>query len=99
MGVFEEAVEEVDEFANDGDEGDFVGFAACGEALVEGFEDGVVADGGGGAHVEDLANVGPPALDMALFTLFSAVLIVGRDADEGGGLGAAELAELGHEGE
>ena len=44
----------------------FFGFTGGKEALVEDFEDGVVARSYQGGHVEHGADIGAPASDMAL---------------------------------
>jgi len=55
VGIAQEAVEEKGDFAHDGDEGDFFGFARVEEAAVEELEARVVDDGGEGGHVESAA--------------------------------------------
>src|SRR3954467_13210403 len=64
--VSQDGVEDGEELAGDGDEGDHVGLSGGAEAFAEGFEDGVVTgrdEGGqeqGGAHA--LASTGDHAL-------------------------------------
>jgi len=67
--------------------------------LVEGFEDGVVAGGDEGGHVERGADLGAAAADAALTPELTAVVVEGGDAGEGGGLGVGEGSEFGHEGD
>ena len=51
MRVFAESVEQDGEFAHDGGERDFGGFAVVAQAGIEGLEDRVVADGGERGHL------------------------------------------------
>ena len=46
-----------EEFAHDGDQGDFVGFTGGAQALVSGLEDGVAAGGGESGHVQGDAHL------------------------------------------
>jgi hypothetical protein len=64
VGFPDEFVEEDDEFAHDGGDGDLEGFALGDEALKEGFEDGVEANGTKGGHVEDASGAGTSASDV-----------------------------------
>ncbi len=57
-GLGGEAVGVFDEFAHDGGEGDFLGFAAGHESLVEWREDGIVFAGRKRGHVEGFARGG-----------------------------------------
>jgi hypothetical protein len=97
--VGEQAVEEDDEFAHDGGEGDFGGFASFAQALVKDAQDGVVADGGEGGHVEDVADRFAPAGNAAGAGIGAAILVVGSDACQGGGFLVTEGAQFGHLGE
>ena len=65
MRILQQSIEGGEEFSGGGDEGDFEGFAGGAEALAEGFEDGVVADGVEGGHGEGAAHAGPAAGDAA----------------------------------
>lgn len=67
--------------------------------MVEGFEDGVVAGGDEGGHVERGADLGSAAADVALTPELTAIVIERSNAGEGGGLGVGEGAEFGHEGD
>jgi hypothetical protein len=89
VGVFEEAVHEDDEFAHDGGEGEFGGFVVGAEALIEGFEDGVVESGGEGGHIEDFSDSGSAAVDVALSAVLAAAAVERRHAGQGGGFGIA----------
>lgn len=82
--IFEEVIEEDGEFADDGDESNFCGFVAQAQLLVKTAQDGVMADGGEGGHVEGAAESGAAAGDVALAFARTAVVIVGGDAHEGG---------------
>ena len=85
IGVLRGGVEEGKEFAHDGGEGDFGGFGFLQEALVEGFEDGVVGDGGDGGeggHVESAAERGASAGDVALAAERAAIVVEWGQAGE-----------------
>jgi hypothetical protein len=75
MRFLEDGIEGGEEFPGSGDEGDFEGFSGGAESFVEGFEDGVVADGVEGGHVESAADYGPSAGDSALPFAGSAIVI------------------------
>jgi hypothetical protein len=67
--------------------------------LVEGLEDGVEAGGDEGGHVEGGAGGGPAVGDVSLASTGAAVVVVGGDAGEGGGLAALQGAEFGQDGQ
>jgi hypothetical protein len=95
----ERGVEEDEEFSGDGDEGDFAGFAGGAEFLEEGFEDGVFADGVEAGEVEETANLGAAAGDMALAAELAAVVVERSQTGELGDGAAVQGAEFGHEAE
>ena len=97
--VFDEGVEDGEEFPHAGGDAELVGFALLGEPLGELSDDGVAAGGVEGGHVEGAADASPPAADPSGFGGMSAVLVDGRDADEGGDLLAVDLAEFGELGD
>jgi hypothetical protein len=72
-----------EEFAHDGDEGDFVGLAGGAQALVEGAQDRVGAGGAKGSHEEGAAHVEASATDGALAAEGAAVAIERRQAGQG----------------
>ena len=88
-----------EEFAHDGDEGDFEGFACGAQALVEGAQDGVAAGGAEGGHVEGLAGGDPSALDGAGAAPGAAVAVERGQAGQGGDLVFAESAKFRQSGE
>ena len=91
VGILEETVEEFDELAHDGTEGDEVGFVfGLGEAAIEGGKDGVMLGGGKSGHVEDLAGMSATAADMALARARPAFVGVRNDAQEVAGLPRAQ---------
>jgi hypothetical protein len=92
-------VGEDDELSHEGGESEFFGFAAIEETEVEGSEDGVMAGGDEGGHVEDRAQLRAAAEDVALTAELTTVVVKGSDAGEGGGLGIGEGAEFGQEGD
>jgi hypothetical protein len=57
--IFQEAVEQDDEFAHDGSERELGGFSIGSESLVKVSEDVVVMAGGERSHVEDAADNAP----------------------------------------
>lgn len=55
-----------EEFAHEGDEGFFLGFAFGQETLVEGAQDGIAAGTDEGCHVEGFAEEEASAVDAGL---------------------------------
>jgi len=64
-----------EEFAHDGDEGNFVGLTGGAQALVNGLEDGVAARGGEGRHVEGQAHVAATSANGAGAAIGAAVAV------------------------
>jgi hypothetical protein len=64
------------------------------QLLIKRFEDGVVDGGGEGGHVEDAADRGAAAVDVALTAILAAVAIERSNADERGGLSVAQRAKF-----
>lgn len=93
--VFQEGVEEDDEFTHECREGDFAGLAAVAEALVESFESWVIATGHQCGHVEGLACGRSAAPDKPLALPMSAFARVRRYSGQSGRLAAIECAEFG----
>src|SRR3954464_1442430 len=97
--VSQDGVEDGEELAGDGDEGDHVGLAGGAEAFAEGFEDGVVTgrdesgEEQGGAHA--LASAGDHALAFPVAGLAG----VGGQAGEACDLLIVEGSELGQLGD
>src|SRR5271166_988912 len=78
----EHGVEDDDQLAHAGDDGDLRLFGFGDEALVVGLEHGVVL--GGCAHdwhIEEVAELAASALDVALAFAPAAVIVVGRGAE------------------
>ena len=96
----EHRVEDDDQLAHAGDEGD-LGFLAPGaQALVVGLEHRVVLGGGAhDRHIEEVAELAASALDVARAFALAAVVVVGRGADEGGGGLVADAPEFGQPGD
>ena len=84
----EHGIEDDEERAAAGDEGDLGRHAGGAEAGIEGLERRVVADGGEGGHVEDGPDGGAAAPGGAGAAQGAAVAVEGGDADEGGDLAA-----------
>src|SRR5262249_52740565 len=93
-GIFEEVVEEDEEFAEDGGESDFGGVTRGAEAFVEGAGDGVGTRGTKGGHVEGTTEAVSAADDVALPLEGTAVVVEGSDAEESGGLAPGHGAEF-----
>ena len=72
-----------------------MGFSAGGETDVKSFENGVEANRTGGGHPQDAADLGAAATNAALSAECAAVVVVGCDADQGGGFVAVDNAQFG----
>src|SRR5215213_10574031 len=94
MRIFEGGIEEDEEFAGDGDEGHFAGFAGGFEFEKEGFEDLVFANGGEAGEIEEATGGSAPAGDVALAAELAAVVVERGEAGELGDGAAAERAEF-----
>jgi len=88
-----------EEFAHDGDEGDFEGFVLSEETLMEGLEDRVEAGRREGGHIKSRADFPAPTTNGALAAMLPAVVIVRRHAAQRRRLPAIEGSELGHLGQ
>ncbi len=95
--IFEQVVGEDDEFSHEGGEGEFFRFAPSKETEVERSEDRVVAGGDERGHVEDRADLGAAAEDVALPAELTTVVVKWSDTGEGSGLGIGEGAKFGHQ--
>ena len=94
----EEGVEQADEPTHDGHKGGLVGLAVGGEALVAGLGGRLATDRGQGSHVEQMAGLGAAPPDGAVAAVLAGVAVEGGEAQQRGGLMAAEGAEFGHVG-
>ena len=92
--IFEEVVEEDEEFTEDGGEGEFGGFASVAETLVKGAEDGIEADRAECGHVESTAEAETASRDAALAAKLSAIVVERSDAEESAGLAAGKGSQL-----
>src|SRR3954462_15229050 len=97
--VSQDGVEDGEELAGDGDEGDHLGLAGGAEAIAEGLEDGVVTAGPEGSEEQGAAHALAPAADHALALPLAGLAGVGRKACEAGDLLLVEGAELGQLGD
>ena len=77
----EEGVEQADEPAHDGDDGDLVGLAVGGEALVAGLGGRLATDRRQGRHAEQLTGLGPAATDGAGAAVLAGVAVEGGEAN------------------
>ena len=98
--IFQEPIEQDDEFSHDGGEGEFGGFSVGSESLVKVSEDGIVVAGSEGGHVKDATHGGPATDDVSLAAVLPAVVVERRDSSEGGGpLSGFRLSSSGMSGE
>lgn len=74
------------EFAHGGNESNFGGFAVLAEALIKGFEDGIVVGSDDGAHVEGVAHESASAMDVALSAEDTTVAVKRSEPGQRGGL-------------
>jgi len=72
-----------EEFAHDGDEGDFVGFTGGTQALINGLEDGVAARGSECSHVQRVSHLAASATDGAGSSERTAVAIKRGQSSQG----------------
>src|SRR3954469_9342376 len=97
--VSQDGVEDGEELAGDGDEGDHLGLAGGAEAIAEGLEDGVVTAGDEGCEEQGAAHALAAAADHALALPLAGLAGVGRQACEAGGLLLVEGAARGQLGD
>src|SRR5882672_5653170 len=91
----EHRVEDDNQFAHAGDQRDFGLFALSAQPFVIGHDNRIVAGRGAeGRHIEQGADVSAPALDMALASMLTAVVVVRRDTDQPGGGFITDAAKL-----
>ena len=64
--VAKHGIQRSDHLTHDRDDDDLRLFAGDGEAIVEGFEDGVVTAGAESSHVEDVSDRHAAAVDAAM---------------------------------
>lgn len=93
--MFDDGVEDDEEFSHGGDQGYEFGFSRADESLIESFELSIVPDGDDGGHVEGFAEQGPSAAGGSLPSERAAVAVGGSDADESCDLLVIELSEFG----
>src|SRR3954454_23544391 len=97
--VSQDGVEDGEEFAGDGDEGDHLGLAGGAEAIAEGLEDGFVTAGDEGCEEQGAAHALAAAADHALALPLAGLAGVGGKGCEAGDLLLVEGAELGQLGD
>lgn len=93
--IFDHGVEDDKELSHGGDQRDHFLLSSVHEALVEGFELGVVTDGCDGGHVERFADLHTSSAGGPFAAQGSTVAVGGSDSDEPGDLLPVELSELG----
>src|SRR5271156_2520521 len=92
--IFEDVIHEDDEFAHDGGQGDFGGFASGPEPLIELFELMIRAGRDQGGHVERAADGRASPADTAAAMPLTAFAWMGSQSCQGGGLAAVEGAQF-----
>jgi len=92
---FDEAIGLDEEFAHEGDQGDFARFASLAEAVVEAGEERMVLGGDQSGHVEGFADGGSAAPDFSPAAPLAAVAVEGGQAGQGGDLASVQLPQLG----
>ena len=98
-GILDKKVHETGKFAHDGGDADFVRFTVVSEALIKLGENGVMLRGGDGGHIEDVANLGAAAADVASTGVFATVFWIRRDADQSGDNRGIDFAQFWHVGQ
>src|SRR4051794_41987230 len=83
--VSQDGVEDGEELAGDGDEGDHLGLAGGAEVIAEGLEDGVVTAGDEGCEEQGAAHALAAAADHALALPLAGLAGVGGEGRGGGG--------------
>jgi uncharacterized protein (AIM24 family) len=97
--VSENGVEDGEEFAGDGNEGDHLGLPSCDQAAEEGLQDGVVSPGGHRSHEEGGAHASSSAADEASALPLAGLAGEGREPGKGCDLLTVEAAEFGQIGD
>jgi len=92
-------VEDSQELAHAGDDGNLLGFACSDEAVVELLDDGIESDGRERCHVESAAHLPASSENGALATHLAGIVIEGCQADEGADFPARQLPQLGYFGD
>ncbi len=95
----DDRVENGEELTEAGDDCDFLWSAALNEALVGGFDDGIMPNGDERGHVQDVADAASSAANHAMAAPCARISVEWRDADERGQLAAIERAEFGQFGD
>src|ERR1700720_1766241 len=86
----DDRVENGEELTETGDDGDFFWSAALNEALIGGFDEGIVPDGDERGHVQEVAGAASPAANHAMAAPCARISVEWSDADERGQLAAIE---------
>ena len=86
----DDRVENGEELTETGDDGDFFWSAALNEALIGGFDEGIVPDGDERGHVQDVADAASSAANHAMAAPCARISVEWSDADERGQLAAIE---------
>ena len=90
-------VEDDDELTHAGDERNLRLLAFGNQATIEGLEHRIVPRRGAEAsHVEEIAHPAASALDLALAASFAAIVVVRRNAEQGGDCRVAHLSQFRH---
>src|SRR5882672_4640052 len=92
--IAQHGVEDGEQLAHGGDEGEAGGFAGVAQTAVEGLERRVVLDGDQASHVERRPDLDAAPLDLSPAAVSAAVPVHRGDAGEGGDLVAVDPTEL-----
>jgi hypothetical protein len=93
--VAQHGIEDGQQLAHGGDEGQMGGFAGFAQTAIEALECGIVLDADEASHVERRPDLDATALDFTLAAISAAVVVDWGDANQGGDLVAIDLAESG----
>ena len=93
--ILDDLVGDDEQFSHARHDGDLLGFAVGDQALVEGPQRRVVPDRHQRPRVERRPDAPPATSRDRLADRFSALAVVGRDADQGGNFLLVEPAQLG----
>src|SRR5207237_7468951 len=90
-------IEDHQELAHAGNQGNLLRLASSEQTLVEGADDTVMRDGHDGRHVQAAAQVRSSAADATLAAALSRIAIQWSNANELGDLAAGQLSQLGQQ--
>src|SRR5438132_8581921 len=95
LSVCNHLIEDAYEFAHAGDHGHLEGFSSGAEAVIEGFDGVIFADGREGGHVEAAAQRQTAPIDGAFAFARAGLVVIRCNADQGAGLLTVKRSKLG----